>query len=90
MNAFRLGKSLGTHLVVGVNFDELITTCKGTPLLNDQERLTMVQGCKFVVMTPVSLTEKMSMQLLRKPESINLFLELREYLQQILLEECYL
>lgn len=48
MNAFRLGRSLGTHLVVGVNSDESITECKGAPLMNDQERLTMVQGCKFV------------------------------------------
>lgn len=48
MNAFRLGKSLGTKLVVGVNSDESIIKCKGPPLMNDQERLTMVQGCKFV------------------------------------------
>eukprot|EP00957_Ditylum_brightwellii_P045415 3442366-Ditylum_brightwellii.AAC.1 len=48
MNAFRLGRSLGTHLVVGVNSDASITQCKGAPLMNDQERLTMVEGCKFV------------------------------------------
>lgn len=48
MNAFRLGRSLGTTLVVGVNSDESITECKGVPLMNDQERLTMVSGCKFV------------------------------------------
>lgn len=48
MNAFRLGRSLGTHLVVGVNSDESITKCKGAPLMKDQERLTMVQSCKFV------------------------------------------
>lgn len=48
MNAFRLGRSLGTHLVVGVNSDESISACKGVPLMNDQERLTMVQACKFV------------------------------------------
>lgn len=48
MNAFRLARSLGTHLVVGVNSDESITQCKGAPLLNDSERLTMVSGCKFV------------------------------------------
>ncbi len=29
MNAFRQGKSLGTHLVVGINSDESITRCKG-------------------------------------------------------------
>ena len=48
MNAFRLGRSLGTHLVVGVNSDESITKCKGAPLMNDSERMTMVKGCKFV------------------------------------------
>lgn len=36
MNAFRQGKSLGTYLVVGVNDDESITTCKGAPpVMND-------------------------------------------------------
>jgi ethanolamine-phosphate cytidylyltransferase len=48
MNAFRLGRSLGTHLVVGINSDESITECKGPPLMKDEERLTMVQACKFV------------------------------------------
>ncbi len=48
MNAFRLARSLGTHLVVGVNSDESIKECKGPPLMNDEERLTMVKGCKFV------------------------------------------
>jgi len=48
MNAFRLGRSLGTELIVGVNSDESITKCKGPPLLNDSERLTMVTNCKFV------------------------------------------
>lgn len=48
MNAFRLGRSLGTYLIVGVNSDESIKKCKGPPLMNDKERLTMVDGCKFV------------------------------------------
>jgi ethanolamine-phosphate cytidylyltransferase len=48
LNAFRLARSLGTHLVVGVNSDESITKCKGAPLMNDEERMTMVQSCKFV------------------------------------------
>jgi ethanolamine-phosphate cytidylyltransferase len=48
MNAFRLAKSLGTHLVVAVNSDESITKCKGAPLMNDGERLAMVEACKFV------------------------------------------
>jgi len=48
MNAFRLGRSLGTYLIVGVNSDESITRCKGPPLMCDEERQTMVRGCKFV------------------------------------------
>lgn len=32
MNAFRQGRALGTHLVVGVNSDETITACKGPPV----------------------------------------------------------
>lgn len=48
MNAFRLARSLGTSLIVGVNSDSSITECKGAPLMNDQERLTMVKACKFV------------------------------------------
>ncbi len=50
MNAFRLGRSLGTYLIVGVNSDESIKQCKGPPLMNDDERLTMVEACKFVDM----------------------------------------
>lgn len=48
VNAFRLARSLGTHLIVGVNSDESITKCKGAPLMSDEERLTMVKTCKFV------------------------------------------
>lgn len=48
MNAFRQGKALGTYLIVGVNSDESIAVCKGPPVMNDQERLTAVEGCKFV------------------------------------------
>ena len=48
MNAFRQGRALGTYLIVGVNSDETITECKGAPVMNDQERITAVSGCKFV------------------------------------------
>jgi len=48
MNAFRLGRSLGTHLIVGVNSDESIIKCKGPPLMKDKERVSMVKACKFV------------------------------------------
>lgn len=49
MNAFRQAKSLGTYLVVGVNDDKSITECKGAPpVMNDDERIASVVGCKFV------------------------------------------
>lgn len=49
MNAFRLAKSLGTYLIVGVNSDESVRRCKGTvPILNDKERQTCVAACRFV------------------------------------------
>mmetsp|Transcript_31167 Transcript_31167/g.41231 ORF Transcript_31167/g.41231 Transcript_31167/m.41231 type:complete len:527 (+) Transcript_31167:333-1913(+) len=48
MNAFRRGRSLGTHLVVGVNSDASIKECKGPPVNSEEERIIMVEGCKFV------------------------------------------
>lgn len=48
MNAFRKGRAMGTKLIVGVNSDETITVCKGAPVMNDEERMAMVRGCKFV------------------------------------------
>jgi ethanolamine-phosphate cytidylyltransferase len=48
MNAFRKGRAMGTKLIVGVNSDETITICKGAPVMNDNERMAMVRGCKFV------------------------------------------
>jgi ethanolamine-phosphate cytidylyltransferase len=48
MNAFRLGKALGTTLIVGVNSDESITLCKGKPVTSEDERIETVKGCKWV------------------------------------------
>lgn len=48
MNAFRKARSLGTYLIAGVNSDESIITCKGPPICNDEERLGVVRGCKWV------------------------------------------
>jgi ethanolamine-phosphate cytidylyltransferase len=63
MNAFRLGQSLGTQLVVGVNSSETIAECKGfAPVMNDDERCTAVLGCRFVDevvrRTPYVMTEE--------------------------------
>jgi ethanolamine-phosphate cytidylyltransferase len=48
VNAFRKGRAVGTHLVVGVNDTKSITECKGAPVMDDEERLCMVRACKFV------------------------------------------
>lgn len=48
MNAFRQGKALGTYLIVGVNSDETITACKGSPVTCNAERIETVRGCKWV------------------------------------------
>lgn len=48
MNAFRLARSLGTKLIVGVNSDDSITQCKGSPLMSEEDRIVMVSACKFV------------------------------------------
>jgi len=49
MNAFRLGSSLGHHLVVGVNSSETIAECKGfAPIMSDNERCNAVKHCRFV------------------------------------------
>jgi len=48
MNAFRQGRALGTHLVVGINSDETITACKGKPVNSDEERFATVRACKWV------------------------------------------
>lgn len=48
MNAFRLGRSLGSSLVVGVNSSSSIAACKGAPIMSDGERCAMVAACRFV------------------------------------------
>jgi len=48
MNAFRKARALGTYLVAGINSDESITICKGPPICNDDERISVVRGCKWV------------------------------------------
>ena len=48
-NAFRLGRSLGTCLVVGVNDSQSITDSKGSnPVMNDEERVAVVKSCRWV------------------------------------------
>jgi len=48
-NALRLGKELGTYLVVGVNSSVTVQKEKGfAPVLTDSERQIMVESCRFV------------------------------------------
>ena len=47
-NALRQAKTLGDELVVGLVPDSEILRCKGPPLLNEEERLEMVESVKWV------------------------------------------
>lgn len=48
-NALRLGKELGTYLIVGVNSSASVFENKGfAPVLTDEERQTVVEGCRWV------------------------------------------
>jgi ethanolamine-phosphate cytidylyltransferase len=47
-NALRQAKALGDELVVGLVPDAEIRRCKGPPLMDDTERLKMVEGVKWV------------------------------------------
>eukprot|EP00475_Leptophrys_vorax_P032904 TRINITY_DN5130_c0_g1_i1.p1 TRINITY_DN5130_c0_g1~~TRINITY_DN5130_c0_g1_i1.p1 ORF type:complete len:457 (-),score=133.28 TRINITY_DN5130_c0_g1_i1:47-1387(-) len=47
-NALRQAKSLGDILVVGVHSDEEIMRNKGPPVMNDEERKSIVAACKWV------------------------------------------
>ncbi|KAE9585670.1 hypothetical protein Lal_00010030 [Lupinus albus] len=61
-NALRQAKALGDELVVGLVNDEVIMAHKGPPVLNMEERLTLVSGLKWVdeVITdaPYAITEQ--------------------------------
>lgn len=47
-NALRQAKALGDELVVGLVPDREILRCKGPPILNDEERLKLVNSVKWV------------------------------------------
>lgn len=47
-NALRQAKALGDELVVGLVPDREIRRCKGPPILNDDERLRLVECVKWV------------------------------------------
>lgn len=70
MNAFRLGRSLGSSLIVGVNSSSSIAACKGTPIMSDGERCAMVAACRFVDEVvrdvPYVMNEAYVLQLIRE------------------------
>eukprot|EP00656_Telonema_subtile_P040548 TRINITY_DN45627_c0_g2_i1.p1 TRINITY_DN45627_c0_g2~~TRINITY_DN45627_c0_g2_i1.p1 ORF type:complete len:349 (-),score=94.41 TRINITY_DN45627_c0_g2_i1:242-1288(-) len=47
-NALRQARKLGDVLVAGVHSDDEITRAKGMPVLNNEERLALVNACKWV------------------------------------------
>jgi cytidyltransferase-like protein len=69
-NALRQAKALGDELVVGLVPDSEIRRCKGPPLMDEGERLKMVEGVKWVdeVITgvPYDLTPAFLDELVRR------------------------
>ena len=69
-NALRQARALGDQLVVGLVPDSEILRCKGPPLLNETERLEMVESVKWVdeVLTgvPYELTPEFVDDLIHK------------------------
>lgn len=69
-NALRQAKALGDHLVVGLVPDREIRRCKGPPILNEDERLELVESVKWVdeVLTgvPYDLTPEFLDELFHK------------------------
>ena len=47
-NAFRLGKNVGTYLIVGINDDDSVAQCKGPPVMSSYEREASVRACRWV------------------------------------------
>jgi cytidyltransferase-like protein len=47
-NALRQAKAVGDQLVVGLIPDSEIMRCKGPPVLNETERLRLVESIKWV------------------------------------------
>jgi ethanolamine-phosphate cytidylyltransferase len=47
-NAIRKSKLLCRELVVGVNSDADIIAFKGPPIMNGEERASMIKACKWV------------------------------------------
>uniref|UniRef100_A0A7S3V1P6 ethanolamine-phosphate cytidylyltransferase n=1 Tax=Aplanochytrium stocchinoi TaxID=215587 RepID=A0A7S3V1P6_9STRA len=67
MNAFRQARAWGTTLIVGVNDDASIEKCKGTaPIMNNEERMVMVESCKWVDETILGVPYIMTAEYLDK------------------------
>lgn len=47
-NALRQAKEMGEYLVVGVHSDEEITKYKGIPIMNEKERIAVLESFKWV------------------------------------------
>lgn len=69
-NALRQAKALGDELVVGLVPDREILRCKGPPLLNENERLELVESVKWVdevlLGVPYDLTPEFLEELFQK------------------------
>ena len=60
---FKKAREYGDYLVVGVLADEVVETYKRAPILNLEERVSVIEACKYVdeviIAPPLRLTEEL-------------------------------
>ncbi len=63
---FKQARAFGDYLIVGILADDVVQGYKRTPILSLEERVKIVQACKYVdevvVAPPLRLTEEMIQQ----------------------------
>jgi len=67
-NAIRQAKALGDILVVGVHSDEEIARNKREPVMNDEERTTMVRACKWTDEVVFDVPYSPTLELIDSPQ----------------------
>lgn len=82
----RRAKSLGDKLIVAINGDEMVASYKRRPYLNQEDRLAVIQACKYV--DKAFITNKYDNKRLIKKYNINKIVhgddwEAKSYMEQI-------
>lgn len=62
VNLLKRAKNLGDNLIVGIHSDKTIEIYKRTPIMNMEQRIAVVEACKYVDTVipnaPLSITEE--------------------------------